>query len=38
VAAPTAGSMLLAGIVMKLGAYGGLRVAMNLSRKVPSVE
>ena len=29
VAAPTAGSMLLAGIVMKLGAYGGLRVAMN---------
>jgi NADH-quinone oxidoreductase subunit M len=28
VAAPTAGSMLLAGIVMKLGAYGGLRVAM----------
>ena len=29
-AAPTAGSMLLAGIVMKLGAYGGLRVAMNL--------
>ena len=30
VAAPTAGSMLLAGIVMKLGAYGGLRVAMNL--------
>src|SRR5438046_8742769 len=27
VAAPTAGSMLLAGIVMKLGAYGGLRVA-----------
>jgi NADH-quinone oxidoreductase subunit M len=30
VAAPTAGSMLLAGIVMKLGAYGGLRVAMIL--------
>ncbi len=30
VAAPTAGSMLLAGIVMKLGAYSGLRVAMNL--------
>ena len=30
VAAPTAGSMLLAGIVMKLGGYGGLRVAMNL--------
>src|SRR5438128_1571335 len=30
VSAPTAGSMLLAGIVMKLGAYGGLRVAMNL--------
>jgi NADH-quinone oxidoreductase subunit M len=30
VAAPTAGSMLLAGIVMKLGAYGGLRVSMNL--------
>ena len=29
VAAPTAGSMLLAGIVMKLGAYGALRVAMN---------
>src|SRR5881398_1796780 len=28
--APTAGSMLLAGIVMKLGAYAGLRVAMNL--------
>ena len=24
------GSMLLAGIVMKLGAYGGLRVAMNI--------
>lgn len=30
VAAPTAGSMLLAGIVMKLGAYGVLRVALNL--------
>jgi NADH-quinone oxidoreductase subunit M len=30
VAAPTAGSMLLAGIVMKLGAYGALRVAMDL--------
>jgi len=30
VAAPTAGSMLLAGVVMKLGAYGALRVAMNL--------
>jgi NADH-quinone oxidoreductase subunit M len=30
VAAPTAGSMLLAGIVMKLGAYACLRVAMNL--------
>jgi len=30
VAAPTAGSMLLAGIVMKLGAYAGLRIAMNL--------
>jgi NADH-quinone oxidoreductase subunit M len=30
VAAPTAGSMLLAGIVMKLGAYAGLRVAMSL--------
>src|SRR5439155_24652804 len=30
VAAPTAGSMLLAGIVMKLGAYGALRVAVNL--------
>src|SRR5882724_8397443 len=29
VAAPTAGSMLLAGIVMKLGSYAGLRVAMN---------
>src|SRR4051794_15951126 len=30
VAAPTAGSMLLAGIVMKLGAYGALRVAILL--------
>ena len=30
VAAPTAGSMLLAGIVMKLGSYAGLRVATNL--------
>ena len=30
VAAPTAGSMLLAGVVMKLGAYGALRVAMPL--------
>lgn len=30
VAAPTAASMLLAGIVMKLGAYGCLRVAMVL--------
>ena len=30
VAAPTAGSMLLAGVVMKLGAYGALRVAMNI--------
>src|SRR5213083_1039599 len=30
VAVPTAGSMLLAGIVMKLGAYAGLRVAMNI--------
>src|SRR2546427_1951206 len=30
VAAPTAGSMLVAGIVMKLGSYGGLRVAMKL--------
>src|SRR5436309_879553 len=29
VAAPTAGSMLLAGIVMKLGSYAGLRVAVN---------
>ena len=30
VAAPTAGSMLLAGIVMKLGAYAALRVAINV--------
>lgn len=30
VAAPTAGSMLLAGLVMKLGAYGALRITMNL--------
>jgi NADH-quinone oxidoreductase subunit M len=30
VAAPTAVSMLLAGVVMKLGAYGALRVAMTL--------
>lgn len=30
VAAPTAGSMLLAGIVMKLGAYAGLRIAIGL--------
>jgi NADH-quinone oxidoreductase subunit M len=30
VAAPTAASMLLAGVVMKLGAYGVLRVAMPL--------
>ncbi len=30
VAAPTAASMLLAGVVMKLGAYGALRVAMPL--------
>jgi NADH-quinone oxidoreductase subunit M len=30
VAAPTAASMLLAGVVMKLGAYGALRVAMSL--------
>jgi NADH-quinone oxidoreductase subunit M len=30
VAAPTAGSMLLAGVIMKLGAYGCLRVAMTL--------
>src|SRR5206468_255685 len=29
-AAPTAGSMLLAGIVVQLGSYAGLRVAMNL--------
>lgn len=29
-AAPTAASMLLAGVVMKLGAYGALRVAMPL--------
>lgn len=29
-AAPTAASMLLAGVVMKLGAYGCLRVAMTL--------
>src|SRR5438067_5699581 len=29
-AAPTAGSMLLAGIVMKLGPYAGLRVPMNV--------
>ena len=33
VAAPTGASMLLAGVVMKLGAYGCLRVAMSL---VPS--
>ena len=33
VAAPTAASMLLAGIVMKLGAYGALRVAMISFRK-----
>src|SRR5207253_2858969 len=33
VAAPTAGSMLLAGIVMKLGSYAGLRVAMNVFRE-----
>ena len=32
VAAPTAASMLLAGVVMKLGAYGCLRVAMASSR------
>lgn len=31
VAAPTAASMLLAGVVMKLGAYGCLRVAMPLA-------
>jgi NADH-quinone oxidoreductase subunit M len=30
VAAPTAASMLLAGVIMKLGAYGCLRVAMPL--------
>src|SRR5213078_2944955 len=30
VAAPTAASMLLAGVVMKLGAYGCLRVAITL--------
>ncbi len=30
VAAPTAASMLLAGVVMKLGAYGALRVAITL--------
>jgi NADH-quinone oxidoreductase subunit M len=30
VAAPTGASMLLAGVVMKLGAYGALRVAMTL--------
>src|ERR1700722_1659810 len=30
VGAPTGGSMLLAGVVMKLGAYGALRVAMTL--------
>ena len=30
VAAPTAASMLLAGVVMKLGAYGCLRVAVGL--------
>jgi NADH-quinone oxidoreductase subunit M len=30
VAAPTAASMLLAGVVMKLGAYGALRAAMTL--------
>ena len=30
VAAPTAASMLLAGVVMKLGAYGCLRVSMTL--------
>ncbi|PWU09072.1 MAG: NADH-quinone oxidoreductase subunit M [Verrucomicrobia bacterium] len=33
VAAPTAASMLLAGVVMKLGAYGCLRVAMTLYRQ-----
>jgi len=31
VAAPTAASMLLAGVVMKLGAYGCLRIALPLS-------
>lgn len=30
VAAPTGASMLLAGVVMKLGAYGAMRVAMTL--------
>src|SRR5437879_10829420 len=30
VEAPTAASMLLAGVVMKLGAYGAFRVAMTL--------
>jgi len=30
VAAPTAASMLLAGVIMKLGAYGALRVAITL--------
>ena len=30
VAAPTAASMLLAGVVMKLGAYGCLRIAMTI--------
>src|SRR5881396_767719 len=30
VAAPTAASMLLAGVIMKIGAYGCLRVAMTL--------
>src|SRR5437899_2047387 len=30
VAAPTAASMVLAGVIMKLGAYGCLRVAMTL--------
>ena len=30
VAAPTAASMMLAGVIMKLGAYGCLRVAMTL--------
>ncbi len=33
VAAPTAASMMLAGVVMKLGAYGCLRVAMYLFPK-----